>query len=156
MLTADPALVGFVAQSNRIEGICRAPTDDEIQATEEFITLDRVTERDLVYLVAVFQADAVLRDEPGLDVRVGSHIPMPGGPGVAHELGLILARSTRGQHPYRVHHAYEILHPFTAGNGSSGRALWLWGMRRRGELDRAFTLGFLHSWYYQSLEHGLG
>lgn len=59
--------------------------------------------------------------------------------------------------PYVVHHAYESLHAYTDGNGRSGRALWLWGMRRlyRGQtlkFDRVLRIGFLHCWYYQSLQ----
>ena len=51
---------------------------------------------------------------------------------------------------YVLHCRYESLHPFTDGNGRSGRALWLWMM---GGIEEA-PLGFLHTWYYQSLEAG--
>ncbi len=46
---------------------------------------------------------------------------------------------------------YELLHPFSVGNGRSGRTLWAWCMLRRG--DDPFTLPFLHRFYYQTLEH---
>jgi hypothetical protein len=153
-----PQLRRFVLESNRIEGIHREPTGAEIAATGRFVELGCVTGTDLVKLVAVFQPDAVLRDNPGLDVGVGSHVAPPGGPGIPRELDRVLAMANRGRHPYLVHHAYEELHPFTDGNGRSGRALWMWGMRRRAEREwqQALALGFLHQWYYQSLEHGQG
>lgn len=46
--------------------------------------------------------------------------------------------------PWEVHIAYEMLHPFTDGNGRSGRMLWAWQMRN-------FPLDFLHTFYYQTL-----
>lgn len=148
-------LRAFVAESNRIEGIQREPTSGEVWATGQFVERDSVTSRDLVILVAVFQSGAVLRDEPGLDVWVGAHRPPPAGPGIPRELERVLAMANRGRHPYLVHHDYETLHPFSDGNGQSGRALWLWGMRRRTEREwrQVLALGFLHSWYYQSLDH---
>lgn len=44
----------------------------------------------------------------------------------------------------------------TDGNGRSGRALWAWMMLcRGGSYGRAkvIELGFLHTFYYQTLEH---
>jgi Fic/DOC family protein len=91
-----------------------------------------------------------LRKRVGLNVRVGDHIAPRGGPKIVDELSAILADTLDGD-PYAVHHRYETLHPFTDGNGRSGRAIWLWMMDKRGQLDRALELGFLHNWYYQSL-----
>lgn len=50
---------------------------------------------------------------------------------------------------YRCHVVYETLHPFTDGNGRSGRAVWL---RQMGWIVRA-PLGFLHHFYYQTLQN---
>ena len=50
--------------------------------------------------------------------------------------------------PWVFHVQYERLHPFTDGNGRSGRALWAWQMMRRRE---GLALGFLHRFYYQTL-----
>ena len=138
-------LKNFVTESNRIEGITRT-TREEILAHEAFVALTHPCIADIVGLVSVLQPRALLRDEPGRDVRVGTYYPPRGGLHVRNDLRLLLERL--GEHsPYTAHLAYEALHPFTDGNGRSGRALWLWMM---GGLDHA-PLGFLHHWYYQSL-----
>jgi hypothetical protein len=148
-------LKDFVTESNRIEGIDRIPTAAEITAHEEFL-YDQPTVGRLISFVAAVQPDAKLRDEPGLDVRVGGHVPPPGGIGMRPALAVLLfdaISGADGSHPYHIHCGYEILHPFTDGNGRSGRALWLWGMQDGGVRLRlqAQQLGFLHCWYYQSL-----
>lgn len=143
----------FVRESNRIEGILRDPTDSEFEATVNFLRVPDVRVIDLQALVAVYQPRAELRDKVGLDVRVGKHIPPPGGPDIRERLDEMLAEVSRTAHfdsdPWRVHVAYETLHPFTDGNGRSGRALWAWQMVRR---QRGVPLGFLHQFYYQTLE----
>jgi hypothetical protein len=101
----------------------------------------------LMALVGVLQPDARLRDRAGLDVRVGNHFPPPGGADIPYKLAGIIAQAKALRHPYDTHRAYESLHPFTDGNGRSGRALWLHMM---GGVHHA-PLGFLHHWYYQSL-----
>lgn len=137
----------FVNESNRIEGIRRSATQDEIGAHQMFVALTLPTIEDLQVLVSVLQPGAVLRDRVGLDVRVGGHYPPRGGPDIKKKLGRLLLQI--GEHtPYTAHHAYESLHPFTDGNGRSGRALWLW------HVGGQAPLGFLHHWYYLSLKEG--
>ena len=140
-------LYDFVAESNRIEGINRAPTSAELIATEAFICLPKITLVTLKNLVAVLQPRARLRDKLGLDVRVGNHYPPRGGPEIRAALEELLIEINEGNHsPYAAHLAYETLHPFTDGNGRSGRAIWLWQMKGRA------PLGFLHQFYYQTLQ----
>jgi hypothetical protein len=98
--------------------------------------------------VRVVQPDAMLRIHVGLDVIVGRYRPPRGGHQIGEELARILTTVKRGaseQEVFLAHHRYENLHPFTDGNGRSGRAIWLWMM------GRVSPRIFLHEWFYQSL-----
>lgn len=144
----------FVAESNRIEGITRSPTMEEAAATTVFLDLPGLTVADVEALVTVYEPGAVLRRSPDLNVRVGNHVAPAGGPAIETELAALLnVASWPGTDPWQVHCNYEHLHPFTDGNGCSGRALWLWMMLRAGPRDAAMArdLGFLHAFYYQTL-----
>lgn len=144
---SDEELYAFVKQSNAIEGITRDPRVYEIQAHETLLVAPAVTVELLVAFVSAIQPGAVLRDRVGLNVRVGSHYPPPGSPDIHEQLYALL--DDDGNSPWQTHVDYERLHPFTDGNGRSGRALWLWMMQRNGL--RVAPLSFLHSFYYQTL-----
>lgn len=137
-----------VRESNRIEGILREPTDAEIKAHEQLMAVEHISVVDLVRFVSVYQPNARLRDMPGLNVRVGNHFPPAGGPHIVEQLHDLLADANGNKYsPHQIHVQYETLHPFTDGNGRSGRALWYW-MMVGNPLD---GLGFLHAFYYQTL-----
>lgn len=142
----------FVAESNRIEGIERDPRASELEASAAFLALPRVDVISLESFVAICQPGAKLRSQPGMNVFIGGHVPPPGGPAIQPALEALLDAVDLGKtNPYQTHVAYETLHPFTDGNGRSGRILWAWQMVRRGwhpVRDRSF----LHEFYYQALQ----
>jgi hypothetical protein len=143
--------IELVRESNRIEGILREPTTAELIEFERFLTIEDVTISDLVAFVNVYQPGAVLRDHDGFDVRVGNHIPPRGGVEIPHMLGSLLYDIRKGASAWDAHCRYETIHPFTDGNGRSGRMLWYWQMANSGGWPRASGLGFLHAFYYQTL-----
>lgn len=163
-MTREGILRQFMWESNRIEGITGV-TSEELRAFKAFLQLPKVRVADLYNFVQVCAGrDARLRLAYGDDVRVGDHVPPPGGHAIVDKLHSLLYRIEHPEHfpgkatPYAIHHAYESLHPFMDGNGRSGRALWAWQMVRLPNPQRlrveALSLGFLHAFYYQTLEAG--
>ena len=146
----DKDIEDFIRESNLIEGIKRDPTEAEITEMRRFLYLTTVTEGELLRFISIYQKDAKLRKHTGMDVQIGMRTPIAGGPLVSMLLTeLLYDMYTEEVTPYEAHVRYEILHPFTDCNGRSGRALWLWRMTRHNE---EVPKGFLHTWYYQSLD----
>lgn len=142
----------FVTESNRIEGILRPPTNDEIEATRRFIHGPKPSLLALIALASEYtNGHGHFRERVGMDVRVGNHLPPKGGPHITRLLEELLA-TIEDADPYEFHVAYETLHPFLDGNGRTGRALWAWQMWQAMATEY-LDVGFLHSWYYQSLNH---
>lgn len=144
-------LRNFLIESNKIEGIDQPPTSNQMACARDFLTLDSISIDALQKIVAAFQPYALLRDKPGMNVRVGDHVPIAGGQDIRPNLENILWQANNAHaSPFEIHQFYEELHPFLDGNGRSGRMLWLWQM---GD-GYSPPLGFLHTWYYQSLAAG--
>jgi Fic family protein len=140
--------VDFIEENNKIEGISRPVNNKEIKEHQKFMQLEQVTISDLKKFVKIYQPGAVLRDKPGLNVRIGGHVPPPGSIYIREKLIDLLEEMHRlPLSAYKTHIKYENLHPFTDGNGRSGRILWLWQMKKA-------PLGFLHTFYYQTLKYG--
>jgi len=146
----DRKVMDFIAESNAIEGI-DSVQQSEIEEFYRFLNLDKITVEDLAQFVSVYQPGAKLRTKKGMDVRIGNHIPPAGSVNMTSKLQNILVHANEGTDPYEVHQMYESLHPFLDGNGRSGRMLWAWQMVNQKKY--AFTRGFLHQWYYQSLDN---
>lgn len=153
-------LADFIRESNQIEGeeTDGARLEREHPAYWEFLNLPDITIADLEKFVRTVKPGNVLRLQRGRDVRVGDHVAPPGGPEIYAALGELLHRiHARQLTAYHAHHEYEKLHPFTDGNGRSGRVIWLWmhkNQTRGGAWERAIIRGFLLQWYYESLHHG--
>ena len=147
---SERQLVRFVTESNAIEGIRRSPLPAELEAHREFLNCGHPRVEEFERFVKVVAPGMRLRAHAGMDVRVGNHVAPRGGVRIPLELDEIIQEALAGAPPFEVHVAYETLHPFEDGNGRSGRALWAWQMVRQHEW--ALELGFLHAFYYQTLE----
>lgn len=141
----------FVLESNRIEGILRPPTTEELNATRSFICGGMPSVESLSALALVYAPEVgELRVRDTMNVRVGSHVAPRGGPHIRANLAALL-RTIGASSPFDFHVAYETLHPFMDGNGRTGRALWAWQMAHDPSKLAMLNLGFLHAFYYQTL-----
>ena len=141
----------FLTESNGIEGIFRPPLSSEINATATFLT-SPLTLDNLLTVQAVYAPDMSLRESPGMNVRIGTYYPPPGGPKIRQALIYLLGMiNDKSLSPWEAHIRFEGLHPFLDGNGRSGRVLWAYHMQLVGK--DPFALDFLHRFYYQTLEN---
>lgn len=134
----------ILLESNRIEGI-QTVEWPERKAAVDFLALDRLSIPAIESYLSIVQSGAVLRNKVGLDVMVGKYHPPRGGSHIRRILHSLLEQINDGEvNAFQAHIRYEKLHPFTDGNGRSGRMIWLWQMK-------SAPLGFLHTFYYQAL-----
>lgn len=144
----------FIRESDLIEGIKTPVTSLKRLRLEAFLDAPLTLESVLAYQ-AFIAPKKPLRDQIGMNVRIGHHMPPPGGPAITTELNLLVRRIS-GQlpnatiAPHVAHTQFQTLHPFMDGNGRTGRALWAKHMMLIGQ--DPFYLGFLHRFYYQTLE----
>jgi hypothetical protein len=143
-IVISPEWIEFIRESNKIEKIFREPTHQEMREFIRFMALNKVTIEDLNVFVSVYEPKAKLRDQYNMNIRVGRYYPPFGGPDISIKLQEILDNTQLTS--YQRHVEYEKLHPYTDGNGRSGRMLWAWQ-------QRDLSLGFLHMFYYQVLQY---
>lgn len=150
--THAPAnLMAFLKESRAIEGLVGRIRPEEKRAAVPFLAAEYQTVDTMCRLVSGLQPRAILRSQFGVNVRVAEYAPPQGGPSIVRALERLLRWCKEHRTPagaYEGHVLYEMLHPFTDGNGRSGRVLWLWMMH--GALPRG-AMSFLHAFYYQSL-----
>lgn len=145
-------LMEFAKESNRIEGVTNADDNERMfKKLEAFLKLEKLT----VENVCGFNEWGELRDREGMNVWIGGKMAQSGGNYIRRSLETLLSNisnhgNTSNVDAYNCHLCFERSHPFMDGNGRTGRAIWLWQMVRQHDCD--LSLGFLHKWYYQSLE----
>ena len=140
----------FARESNKIEGIHSQEADNEM-----FCMLSALLGKGKLtapYIIKFAKnLDGKLRDKEGMNVRVGTYFPLKGGSEIRSRLEWILDSHVNTRlNPFTNHCLFEKLHPFTDGNGRTGRAIWLWQMVKQKGYD--MELGFLQMFYYQTLE----
>lgn len=146
-------LVPFLRESWKIEGYGpNYVTPGIIGQTRNFLLMKALIPNAIVDLALTYAYNGHLRDQVGMNVRVGAHVPIPGGPEVREQLEELCRQVNAGHlDPWQAHVRYETLHPFLDGNGRTGRTVWAWHMQVEG--SDPFCRPFLQSFYYQTLDH---
>lgn len=150
-MSFDDKLYKFAEESNHIEGILTPRRHlNHAAALHKFLAYPRIGVDQLAEFVKSAQPDARLRTGPLDRVWIGGR-EAPTYDLVHYVLPELLNGVYRNVlTPLEAHRAYEYIHPFTDGNGRSGRALWLWQMVKFNDYDLKYK--FLQMYYYQTLD----
>ena len=93
--------------------------------------------------------DILLGDWRKVGVQVAKHVPPAPKDLDAHMESFF--RRLHIMDSWNAHNNFEHIHPFEDLNGRTGRLIWL--HKRIKELGHVPRLSFLHSYYYQTLNH---
>lgn len=147
--------IDFLRESDRIEGI-RAPITEAKKRNFMLFLSGSLTLESVCAYQATVAPGKPIRDRIGMNVSVGNYVAPRGGRNIIIDLMTLLAKIDRAWksewhlfQPWHAHCDFEALHPFMDGNGRTGRAIWAWHMLKIGQ--DPFALGFLHTFYYQTL-----
>jgi hypothetical protein len=124
----------FVRVNNKISGIDRASTPEEVAAHRGLFATNALRVENIEIFVDHIERGARIRD----DVEVGifdNGLAFQVDP-TADLATIVTAIRTFAAPPERLHRLYRLLHPFTEGNGRSGRALLMWQVIRRDRSGR--------------------
>jgi len=140
-------LLDFAVESNKIENIHDKESHEEhYSKLIKFLKLKELT----LDNVCEFNTWGELRDKQGMDVMVGDSVPPKGGYRIPKDLVIITSWANSNENPFTIHREFENLHPFTDGNGRTGRVIWLWQMLNQHKYDLRYL--FLQKYYFQSLQ----
>lgn len=138
----------FAEESNNIERITLSLAHKKLETSLKwFIALESLSLESIQKFALELSPKCVIRDAPGMDVRIEGFKPLSGGDRVRTVLCNLIKFS---YDPYYTHRGFETLHPFMDGNGRTGRAIWLWQML---DTNQPISGGFLRTWYYQTLRN---
>ena len=142
-------LENFIIESNHIEGEKTFP-EKELPIYEWWLASDLDEDNLRQFHQRLCDArNQLAKSERGIYRKVPVYVGRKEmtNPGSIRRLMIQFFGGLDERSPFENHKLYERIHPFVDLNGRTGRAIWLHQMLEKQDVP----LGFLHTWYYQSL-----
>lgn len=144
----------FLRSSNEIEGEVWKKLPIEAAKFALSLAYNDITSEDICKIHALHGED--LRSQNNVElgkfrvyhVRVGKWIAPH--PLEVPELMEDFCKNWKTYDAWKAHNEFELIHPFTDGNGRVGRLLWLIKMQQK---EYSLDKDFLKEYYYQTLNH---